>query len=163
MSRRGFLNSTILPQHQELARPFPSVGTFEDRNCVSIDNFRLYINKIDGYEDYKDLYDNTLISAISKIKNDITRNVVSSQYTENEIKLINEIKRIILLEPQINEDGIPYRDGRTKTICPNLSRIITITITGGKNRRHTNKQKIRKHSHKYRKSRKIRKCNRSSR
>lgn len=136
----------------------------KDINCVSIDNFGLYIDKIEHYEYYKRLYDETLISAIQKIKDDMTRNVRTNQYTENEIKLINEIKRIILSERQTDESGETYRDRRTKTICPNLLRIIgSLSFnTGGKNRRHTNKQKRRKHSHKYRKSRKTRKCNKSS-
>lgn len=145
---RGFLNPHITPASQQRARPFPSVGSFEDRNCVSIDNFPLYISKVEHYITYKQLYDETLQSAITKIKDDMTRNRVSHRlYTDNEIKLINDIKRIILLEQQTDEDGIPYSDGRTKTICPNLSRI----ITGGKNRRRTNKQKRIKYSHKSRK------------
>lgn len=150
---RGFRPHNI--ESQEIARPFPSVGSFEDRNCVSIDNFPLYISKVEHYITYKQLYDETLQSAISKIKDDMNRNRVShGLYTDNEIKLINEIKRIILLEEQTDEDGFLYADRRTKTICPNLSRI----ITGGKNRRHTNKQKRIKYSQKYRKYKKSRKC-----
>jgi len=104
---------------------------------------------------FKQLYDDTLESAIGKIKNNMTRNRVSPDvYTENEIKLINEIKRIILLEVQVDENGNQYDDGRTKTICPNLSRI----ITGGKNRRYTNKQKRLKYSQKSRKYKNSRKC-----
>lgn len=131
---------------------FPSVGTFEDKNCVSIDNFRLYVNKIDDYNTYSQLYHQTLESAISKIKNDMIRNVLTpKQYTENETNLIRGIQRIIISKPQIDDDGKQYNDGRRKTICPNLLRIIG--SVGGKNRRrYTTKQKRKTYSRKSKKT-----------
>ena len=64
------------------------------------------------------------------------------------IRIINGIKNIILSEPQTDENGDVYSDMRTKTICPNVSRI----ISGGRNRRYTTKQKRRKYSHKSKKT-----------
>jgi len=149
MTKRGFLNIHVNPGYQDIARPFPSVGTLSEKNCVSIDNFGLYVIKFPDYEQFKHFYDNTTLqSAILKIKQDMTRGNRSYQYTENEIKIINGIKNIILSELQTDEDGNVYPDRRTKTICPNLSRI----ISGGKTRRRTNKQKRRKYSHKSKKT-----------
>ena len=148
MNRRGFLNSVVNPGQQERSRPFPSVGTFEDKNCVSIDNFNLYVKKFSDYKQFNELYDSTLESAITKIRDDMTRNARSNQYTEDEIKIINGIKGIIFSERQIDEDGNIYPDGRTKTICPNLRRI----IEGGKNRRRTTKRKRRIYSRKSKKT-----------
>jgi len=65
------------------------------------------------------------------------RGYVTHQYNENEIKIINGIKGIILSELQTDEDGNVYPDRRPKTICPNLRKI----IGGGKTRRRTTKQK----------------------
>lgn len=156
MSNRGF--RPPVPSSQARALEFPSVGTFQDRNCVSIDNFWLYVTKIPDYEIFTELYTTTLESAIAKIKNTMNQHI-SSVYTEYEIRIINGIKGIITSELQTDEDGNIYTDRRTKTICPNLLRI----ISGGKNRRHTNKQKRRKYSHKYRKSKKTGKFNKLSR
>lgn len=149
MNTRGFLPIRINPGQQDRATPFPSVGTFEDKNCVSIDNFRLYVTKITDYQAFKPDYDMILESAIQKIKDDMTRNVTSPQYTQYETIIINQIKSIILSEPQTDEDGNVYPDRRTKTICPNVTRIIG---GGGKTRRRTTKQKRRKYSHKSKKT-----------
>ena len=152
MDGRGFLNVLVNPGEQDRTRPFPSVGTLSEKNCVSIDNFGLYVIKFPDYEQFKDLYDRTLTSAIQKIKEDMKRGIRSYQYTEDEIKIINGIKNIIISELQTDEDGHVYPDRRIKTICPNLSRI----ISGGKNRRYTTKQKRKTFSRKSKKTTKSR-------
>jgi len=133
----GFLNFTVIPGQSQRLRSLPSVGTFSEKNCVSIDNFGLYVTKFSDYQQYKQLYDHTLVSVIQKIKSDMERGHCTPQYNENEIKIINGIKGIILSELQTDEDGNVYSDGRLKTICPNLRKI----IGGGKTRRLTTKQK----------------------
>ena len=148
MNQRGFLNYVVNPGHQDRSRPFPSVGTLSEKNCVSIDNFRLYVTKLPTYKLFEILYNSRLESAIIKLKDDMTRNARSNQYTDDEIKIINQIKDIITSQPQIDEDGNIYEDGRTKMICPNLSRI----ISGGKNRRRTTKRKRRTYSRKSKKT-----------
>ena len=152
MYGRGFLNVLVNPGQQDRTRQFPSVGTLSEKNCVSIDNFGLYVIKFPDYERFKDLYDRTLTSAIQKIKEDMKRGIRSYQYTEDEIKIINGIKNIIISELQTDEDGRVYPDRRIKTICPNLSRI----ISGGKNRRYTTKQKRKTFSRKSKKTTKSR-------
>jgi len=147
-----------------IGQTFPSVDTMANINCVSIDNLALYIDKIPDYQQnqqFRQYYIDTLQKAISKIKS----NTGYSRYDAHEIKIINDIIRIIISEPQTDEDNNPYPDRRLKTICPVLLtqlRNVGI-ITGGKNRRQTNKRKIRKQSHKNHKSKKNRKSNRSSR
>ncbi len=138
-------------------RKFDSIGTFNEKNCVSIDNFILYIDKIPDYQRYQNHYNDTLQKAITKIKHGTLR------YVADEIKIINDIIRIIVSEPQTDEDNQPYPDGRLKTICPVLLKQLRDSgiITGGKNRRQTNKQKRIKYSQKYRKSKKNRKSKKS--
>jgi hypothetical protein len=148
MAGRGFLNDHINPGDQDRGRPFPSVGTLSEKNCVSIDNFILYVTKLPNYRLFEKLYNSRLESAIIKLRDDMTRNARSNQYTEEEVKIINDIKGIILSEFQIDEDGNSYQDGRTKMICPNLIRI----IEGGKNRRRTTKRKRRTYSRKSKKT-----------
>ena len=149
---RGFINPK-----QTIGPSFPSIGTMVNINCVSIDNFALYIDKIPDYQQYRQHYIDTLQNAITKIKN----NTGFSWYSFHELKIINDIIRIIVSEPQTDEDNRPYPDGRLKTICPELLTKLRSSgiITGGKYRRQTKKIK---HSHKNRKSKKNRKSNRSS-
>jgi hypothetical protein len=152
---RGFINPK-----QPNGPSFPSIDTMANINCVSIDNFALYIDKIPDYQQYRQHYIDTLQKAITKIKT----NTGYSWYDAHELKIINDIIQIIVSEPQTDEDNKPYPDGRLKTICPELLKKLRSSgiITGGKYRRQTNKQKIRKHSHKNCKSKKNRKSNRSS-
>lgn len=151
---RGFKNP-----NQSNGPSFPSIDTMVNINCVSIDNFNLYIDKIPDYQRYQQHCIDTLEKAISKIKN----NSGFSWYNVHEIKIINDIIRIIVSEPQTDEDNQPYPDGRLKTICPELLKKLRSSgiITGGKYRRRTNKQKRIKYSQKYRKSKKHRKSNTS--
>ena len=127
---------------------FHLLARYLKKICVSIDNFGLYVIKFADYKQHKPLYDLTLETAIRKIKDDMTRGARSNPYTEDEINIINGIKNIILLERQTDENDREYQDGRTKTICPNLSRI----ISGGKNRRRTTKQKRKTYSRKSKKT-----------
>ena len=53
MSGRGFIQSRI---EQTRDQEFPSIRTLYHDNCVSLDNFRLYIGLVENYKQFPNYF-----------------------------------------------------------------------------------------------------------
>jgi hypothetical protein len=149
--RRGFLD-----QPTSVTGSFPSIQTLNEDNCVSLDNFRLYVKHVPTYNDFSQYFDSELESAIQKIHQGMPRNL-QIWLTPNEQYVINQIIKVIPSQPQeYFGKKTPISEQKPKTVCPvllaYLQRYANIRIYGGKIKRRTTKQKRRKYSHKSKKT-----------
>lgn len=147
--RRGFLD-----QPTSVTGSFPSIQTLNEDNCVSLDNFRLYVKHVPTYNDFSQYFDSELESAIQKIHQGMPRNL-QIWLTPNEQYVINQIIKVIPSQPQeYFGKKTPISEQKPKTVCPILLAYLKSMkiINGGKTRRLTNKQKRRKYSHKSKKT-----------
>jgi hypothetical protein len=146
---------------QQPSRPFPSISTLFEDNCVSLHNFTLYVKYVPNYSYFSYYLDRDLDSAINKISVGMSNPQEIIWLTDNEKYIIKEIIKVIQSLPQ------EYFGKKTKTseinrkkVCPNLldylQRSANIHVYGGKTRRRTNKQKRRKYYHKSKKTSKAR-------
>lgn len=142
---RGFLTANRNPT-QQVRRgniQFPSIQTLNEDNCVSLDNFRLYVKHVPTYNDFSGYFNSELESAIQKIHEGMPTNL-QIRLTQNEQYVITQIIQIIQSQPQeYFGKKTPISEQKPKIVCPTLLAYLKRMniIHGGKNRRYTTKQK----------------------
>lgn len=147
--RNGFLD-----QPTRVTGPFPSIQTLYEDNCVSLNNFHLYVEYVPSYKEHSEYFKSELKSAINKINQGMPGNL-QIWLTDIEKHIINEIIKVIQSQSQEYFDRKPiFSEQKPKTVCPVLLAYLKRMkiINGGKTRRRTNKQKRRKYSHKSKKT-----------
>lgn len=148
----------FLYQPPRVTSSFPSFQTLNEDNCVSLDNFRLYVKHLPTYNDFSQYFDSELESAIQKIHQGMP---INSQIwlTPNEQYVITQIIKVIPSLPQeYFGKKTPISERKPKIVCPTLLAYLKRMniIHGGKNRRYTTKQKRKTFSRKSKKTTKSR-------